>query len=73
MHRTWSKKLEVPIIIVFILFFFNCQALLDDKTQWTTRYGCIAGLAELGHDVSLLHLLSTKTVFNALHIKHFYS
>uniref|UniRef100_A0A9J7ZZ66 Transcription initiation factor TFIID subunit 6 n=1 Tax=Cyprinus carpio carpio TaxID=630221 RepID=A0A9J7ZZ66_CYPCA len=27
------------------------KALLDDKTQWTTRYGCIAGLAELGHDV----------------------
>ncbi|XP_016319722.1 transcription initiation factor TFIID subunit 6-like, partial [Sinocyclocheilus anshuiensis] len=26
------------------------KALLDDKTQWTTRYGCIAGLAELGHD-----------------------
>lgn len=30
------------------------QSLLDDKTQWTTRYGCIAGLAELGPDVSLL-------------------
>lgn len=28
------------------------QSLLDDKTQWTTRYGCIAGLAELGADVS---------------------
>ncbi|ROJ66248.1 Transcription initiation factor TFIID subunit 6 [Anabarilius grahami] len=27
------------------------KALLDDRTQWTTRYGCIAGLAELGHDV----------------------
>lgn len=54
----------MPIII--FMSFFNCQALLDDKTQWTTRYGCIAGLAELGHDVSLLHLLSTKTVFNAL-------
>ncbi|XP_051532612.1 transcription initiation factor TFIID subunit 6-like [Myxocyprinus asiaticus] len=27
------------------------KSLLDDKTQWTTRYGCIAGLAELGHDV----------------------
>ncbi|KAK7925543.1 hypothetical protein WMY93_007853 [Mugilogobius chulae] len=27
------------------------KSLLDDKTQWTTRYGCIAGLAELGSDV----------------------
>lgn len=34
----------------YILFL---QSLLDDKTQWTTRYGCIAGLAELGPDVSL--------------------
>lgn len=30
------------------------QSLLDDKTQWTTRYGCIAGLAELGSDVSII-------------------
>lgn len=30
------------------------QSLLDDKTQWTTRYGCIAGLAELGPDVSVV-------------------
>uniref|UniRef100_A0A8C9V9T6 Transcription initiation factor TFIID subunit 6 n=1 Tax=Scleropages formosus TaxID=113540 RepID=A0A8C9V9T6_SCLFO len=27
------------------------KSLLDDKTQWTTRYGSIAGLAELGPDV----------------------
>lgn len=27
------------------------KSWLDDKTQWTTRYGCIAGLAELGSDV----------------------
>lgn len=27
------------------------KSWLDDKTAWTTRYGCIAGLAELGHDV----------------------
>ncbi|KAG7464632.1 hypothetical protein MATL_G00167650 [Megalops atlanticus] len=27
------------------------KSWLDDKTQWTTRYGCIAGLAELGADV----------------------
>lgn len=30
------------------------QSWLDDKTQWTTRYGCIAGLAELGADVSVI-------------------
>lgn len=30
------------------------QSWLDDKTQWTTRYGCIAGLAELGPDVSVI-------------------
>uniref|UniRef100_UPI00358F8747 transcription initiation factor TFIID subunit 6 isoform X2 n=1 Tax=Myxine glutinosa TaxID=7769 RepID=UPI00358F8747 len=27
------------------------KSLHDDKTPWTTRYGCIAGLAELGQDV----------------------
>ncbi|CAN0343427.1 unnamed protein product [Lampetra planeri] len=27
------------------------KSLHDDKTPWTTRYGCIAGLAELGFDV----------------------
>ncbi|KAJ8401729.1 hypothetical protein AAFF_G00377000 [Aldrovandia affinis] len=27
------------------------KSLLDEKTQWTTRYGCIAGLSELGTDV----------------------
>lgn len=48
--------------------FSNCQALLDDRTQWTTRYGCIAGLAELGHDVSFLHSLSTITILNAVEV-----
>ncbi|KAJ8338186.1 hypothetical protein SKAU_G00371520 [Synaphobranchus kaupii] len=27
------------------------KSWLDEKTNWTTRYGCIAGLAELGPDV----------------------
>ncbi|XP_017596808.1 PREDICTED: transcription initiation factor TFIID subunit 6, partial [Corvus brachyrhynchos] len=27
------------------------KSWVDDKTPWTTRYGSIAGLAELGHDV----------------------
>uniref|UniRef100_A0A671R4A2 Transcription initiation factor TFIID subunit 6-like n=1 Tax=Sinocyclocheilus anshuiensis TaxID=1608454 RepID=A0A671R4A2_9TELE len=54
------------------------KALLDDKTQWTTRYGCIAGLAELGHDVSLLHLLSTNSAIKFMLVTmissgHFYS
>lgn len=30
------------------------QSWLDEKTQWTTRYGCIAGLAELGPDVNVI-------------------
>lgn len=29
------------------------QSWVDEKTPWTTRYGSIAGLAELGHDVSV--------------------
>ncbi|XP_018589295.1 transcription initiation factor TFIID subunit 6-like isoform X1 [Scleropages formosus] len=33
------------------------KSLLDDKTQWTTRYGSIAGLAELGPDVSVIKTL----------------
>ncbi|EAW76590.1 TAF6 RNA polymerase II, TATA box binding protein (TBP)-associated factor, 80kDa, isoform CRA_c [Homo sapiens] len=27
------------------------KSWVDEKTPWTTRYGSIAGLAELGHDV----------------------
>lgn len=27
------------------------KSWVDERTPWTTRYGCIAGLAELGHDV----------------------
>uniref|UniRef100_A0A8C9SMA8 Transcription initiation factor TFIID subunit 6 n=1 Tax=Scleropages formosus TaxID=113540 RepID=A0A8C9SMA8_SCLFO len=34
------------------------KSLLDDKTQWTTRYGSIAGLAELGPDVSVCFSLA---------------
>lgn len=34
------------------LFLFP-QSWVDEKTPWTTRYGSIAGLAELGHDVRL--------------------
>jgi hypothetical protein len=34
-------------------FSFSLQSWVDEKTPWTTRYGSIAGLAELGHDVSL--------------------
>uniref|UniRef100_A0A8C7VQU1 Transcription initiation factor TFIID subunit 6 n=1 Tax=Oncorhynchus mykiss TaxID=8022 RepID=A0A8C7VQU1_ONCMY len=32
------------------------KSWLDEKTQWTTRYGCIAGLSELGPDVSTAFL-----------------
>lgn len=33
-------------------FLLSLQSWVDEKTPWTTRYGSIAGLAELGHDVS---------------------
>ena len=33
------------------LFSIPLQSWVDEKTPWTTRYGSIAGLAELGHDV----------------------
>ena len=38
------------------------QSWLDDKTQGTTRYGCIAGLAELGPDVGVI-LFSLMSLF----------
>lgn len=31
------------------------KSWVDEKTPWTTRYGSIAGLAELGHDVRPRH------------------
>uniref|UniRef100_A0A8C9XYA3 Transcription initiation factor TFIID subunit 6 n=1 Tax=Sander lucioperca TaxID=283035 RepID=A0A8C9XYA3_SANLU len=41
------------------------KSWLDDKTQWTTRYGCIAGLAELGPDVIKTLILPRLTVEGA--------
>ncbi|XP_028277118.1 transcription initiation factor TFIID subunit 6 isoform X2 [Parambassis ranga] len=41
------------------------KSWLDDKTQWTTRYGCIAGLAELGADVIKTLILPRLTVEGA--------
>ncbi|KAL4659916.1 transcription initiation factor TFIID subunit 6-like isoform X1 [Arapaima gigas] len=41
------------------------KSLLDDKTQWTTRYGCIAGLSELGPDVIKTLILSRLPVEGA--------
>ncbi|XP_043996368.1 transcription initiation factor TFIID subunit 6 isoform X1 [Gambusia affinis] len=41
------------------------KSLLDDKTQWTTRYGSIAGLAELGADVIKTLILPRLTVEGA--------
>ncbi|KAK0137619.1 Transcription initiation factor TFIID subunit 6 [Merluccius polli] len=38
---------------------------LDEKTQWTTRYGCIAGLSELGADVIKTLILPRLTVEGA--------
>ncbi|XP_072548756.1 transcription initiation factor TFIID subunit 6 [Salminus brasiliensis] len=41
------------------------KAWLDDKTQWTTRYGCIAGLSELGSDVIKTLIIPRLTVEGA--------
>lgn len=38
------------------------KSWLDEKTQWTTRYGCIAGLSELGPDVIKTLILPRLTV-----------
>ncbi|XP_049339172.1 transcription initiation factor TFIID subunit 6 isoform X1 [Astyanax mexicanus] len=38
------------------------KSWLDDKTQWTTRYGCIAGLSELGPDVIKTLIIPRLTV-----------
>lgn len=38
------------------------KSWLDDKTQWTTRYGCIAGLSELGSDVIKTLIIPRLTV-----------
>ncbi|XP_076025113.1 transcription initiation factor TFIID subunit 6 isoform X2 [Genypterus blacodes] len=38
------------------------KSWLDDKTQWTTRYGCIAGLSELGPDVIKTLILPRLTI-----------
>lgn len=41
------------------------KSWLDDKTQWTTRYGCIAGLSELGPDVIKTLIIPRLTVEGA--------
>ncbi|KAM9846228.1 transcription initiation factor TFIID subunit 6 isoform 1-T2 [Aulostomus maculatus] len=41
------------------------KSWLDEKTQWTTRYGCIAGLAELGPDVIKTLILPRLTIEGA--------
>ncbi|CAL8400011.1 unnamed protein product [Boreogadus saida] len=38
------------------------KSWLDEKTQWTTRYGCIAGLSELGADVIKTLILPRLTI-----------
>uniref|UniRef100_A0A8C8CQU1 Transcription initiation factor TFIID subunit 6 n=1 Tax=Oncorhynchus tshawytscha TaxID=74940 RepID=A0A8C8CQU1_ONCTS len=46
------------------------KSWLDDKTQWTTRYGCIAGLSELGPDVSCAFVSCTLEEMFSPHSKH---
>lgn len=41
------------------------KSWLDEKTQWTTRYGCIAGLSELGSDVIKTLILPRLSVEGA--------
>ncbi|XP_064207649.1 transcription initiation factor TFIID subunit 6-like [Anguilla rostrata] len=41
------------------------KSLLDEKTQWTTRYGCIGGLSELGPDVVKTLILPRLTAEGA--------
>uniref|UniRef100_A0A8C5BTT2 Transcription initiation factor TFIID subunit 6 n=1 Tax=Gadus morhua TaxID=8049 RepID=A0A8C5BTT2_GADMO len=41
------------------------KSWLDEKTQWTTRYGCIAGLSELGADVIKTLILPRLTIEGA--------
>ncbi|KAM3868615.1 transcription initiation factor TFIID subunit 6-like [Diretmus argenteus] len=41
------------------------KSWLDEKTQWTTRYGCIAGLSELGTDVIKTLILPRLTIEGA--------
>uniref|UniRef100_A0A673XFZ6 Transcription initiation factor TFIID subunit 6 n=1 Tax=Salmo trutta TaxID=8032 RepID=A0A673XFZ6_SALTR len=41
------------------------KSWLDEKTQWTTRYGCIAGLSELGPDVIKTLILPRLTIEGA--------
>ncbi|XP_035263379.1 transcription initiation factor TFIID subunit 6-like [Anguilla anguilla] len=41
------------------------KSWLDEKTNWTTRYGCIAGLAELGPDVIKTLILPRLTIEGA--------
>ncbi|NWJ01871.1 TAF6 factor, partial [Crypturellus undulatus] len=38
------------------------KSWVDEKTPWTTRYGSIAGLAELGHDVIKTLILPRRQV-----------
>lgn len=41
------------------------KAWLDEKTLWTTRYGCIAGLSELGPDVIKTLIIPRLTIEGA--------
>ncbi|XP_049644753.1 transcription initiation factor TFIID subunit 6-like isoform X1 [Suncus etruscus] len=42
---TTTNNIQARITKIFT------ESCVDEKTPWTTRYGSIAGLAELGHDV----------------------
>uniref|UniRef100_A0A8C7MSV6 Transcription initiation factor TFIID subunit 6 n=1 Tax=Oncorhynchus kisutch TaxID=8019 RepID=A0A8C7MSV6_ONCKI len=60
---TTTNNIQSRITKTFTKVYNNCW--LDDKTQWTTRYGCIAGLSELGPDVIKTLILPRLTVEGA--------
>uniref|UniRef100_A0AAZ3P8X1 Transcription initiation factor TFIID subunit 6 n=1 Tax=Oncorhynchus tshawytscha TaxID=74940 RepID=A0AAZ3P8X1_ONCTS len=60
---TTTNNIQSRITKTFTKVYNKCW--LDDKTQWTTRYGCIAGLSELGPDVIKTLILPRLTVEGA--------
>ncbi|XP_029304267.1 transcription initiation factor TFIID subunit 6 isoform X1 [Cottoperca gobio] len=59
---TTTNNIQSRITKTFTKTDMFLQSWLDDKTQWTTRYGCIAGLAELGPDVIKTLILPRLTI-----------
>uniref|UniRef100_A0A8C2Z0G4 Transcription initiation factor TFIID subunit 6 n=1 Tax=Cyclopterus lumpus TaxID=8103 RepID=A0A8C2Z0G4_CYCLU len=64
--RDFAARLMAQSCKTFSTTTNNIQSpWLDEKTQWTTRYGCIAGLSELGPDVIKTLILPRLTIEGA--------